>query len=58
LELNLDNHVDALIASDTRKHLKLKKNGKSPGEDYLSSELYKRAPEEFRMGLLQFLNNI
>ena len=56
--MNLDNHVDALIASDTRKHLKLKKNGKSPGEDYLSSELYKRAPEEFRMGLLQFLNNI
>jgi hypothetical protein len=38
--------------------LKLTKNGKIPGENYINSELYKRAPEEFKLRLLKFLNNI
>jgi len=32
--------------------------GKSPGQDNINSELYKYAPEEFKLRLLQFLNNI
>jgi hypothetical protein len=38
--------------------LKLTKNGKCPGKDNINSELYKYAPEEFQVRLLQFLNNI
>ena len=38
--------------------LKLTKNGKSPGQDNINSELYKYAPEEFKLRLLQVLNNI
>jgi hypothetical protein len=38
--------------------LKLTKNGKSSGEDNINSELYKYAPEEFKLRLLKFLNNI
>lgn len=40
------------------KTLKLQKNGKSPEENYIHSELYKGAPEVFKLRLLQFLNNI
>jgi len=40
------------------KALKLTKNGKPPGQDNINSELYKYAPEEFKLRLLQFLNNI
>jgi len=38
--------------------LKLTKNGKTPGQDNINSELYKYAPEEFKLRLLNFLNNI
>jgi hypothetical protein len=34
------------------------KNGKSPGGDNINSESYKCAQEEFKLRLLQFLNNI
>jgi hypothetical protein len=36
----------------------LTKNGKSPGEDNINSELCKYAPKEFEQRLLKFLNNI
>jgi len=32
--------------------------GKTPGPDNINSELYKYAPEEFKLRLLQFLNNV
>jgi hypothetical protein len=38
--------------------LKLTKNDISSGEDNINSELYKYAPEEFKLRLLKFLNNI
>ena len=38
--------------------LKLTKICKIPGQDNINSELYKDAPEEFKLRLLQFLNNI
>jgi hypothetical protein len=38
--------------------LKLTKNGKTPGQDNINSALYKYAPEEFKLKLLNFLNNI
>jgi hypothetical protein len=34
------------------------KNGTSPGEGSINSELYMFVPEEFKLRLLQFLNNI
>jgi hypothetical protein len=41
-----------------RKRVKINKNGKNPGKDIINSELYKLAPEEFKLRLLEFLNNI
>jgi hypothetical protein len=41
-----------------RKSVKINKNGKSPGEDNINSQLYKYAPEEFKLRLLKFLNNV
>jgi len=38
--------------------LKLTKNCKTPGQDNINSDLYKSAPEEFKLRLLKFLNNI
>jgi len=38
--------------------LNLTKNGKAPGQDNINSEPYKYAPVEFKLRLLQFLNNI
>jgi len=53
LDWNLSSHIDTLIKlPDFEKALKLTKSGKSPGEDNINSEL------EFRLRLLQFLNNI
>ena len=49
LLLNLD---------ELEKELKLTKNEKTPGQDNINSELHKCAPEEFKLRLLQFLNNI
>ena len=34
------------------------KKDKAPGQDNINSELYKFAPVEFKLRLLQFLNNI
>jgi hypothetical protein len=36
----------------------LTKNGKSPGEDIINSELYTYAPKAFKQRLLKLLNNI
>jgi len=38
--------------------VKLTKYGKTPGQDNINSKLYKYAPEEFKLMLLKFLNNI
>jgi hypothetical protein len=43
---------------ELEKVLKLTKNGKAPGQDKINSELYEYAPVEFKLRLLQFLNNI
>jgi len=43
---------------ELEKVLKLTKNGKTPGQFNINSELYTYAPEEFKLRLLQFLNNI
>ena len=37
---------------------KLTKNGKTPGQDNINSELYEYTPEEFKLKLLTFLNNV
>jgi hypothetical protein len=53
------NYVDPLITSDElERALQLIKNSESPGEDKFNSELYKYAPEEFKLRYIQFLNNI
>ena len=58
LEYNLaDNLYDLINLDELEKVLKLTKNGKTPGQDNINSELYKYAPEEFKLRLLQFLNN-
>ena len=31
---------------------------KAPGQDNINLEIYKYAPEEFKLRLLQFLNNV
>ena len=43
---------------ELEKVLKLTKNGKITEKDNINSELYKYAPEEFKLRLLQLLNNI
>ena len=60
LEYNSADYSHASINFDElEKVLKLtKKNGKAPAQDNINSELYKCAPEEFKLRLLQFLNNI
>jgi hypothetical protein len=56
---NSDNHLDTLVTLDElEKVLKLTKNGKSPGEDNINSELCKYALGELKLKLLKFLNNI
>ena len=49
---------DFITFDEIEKVLKLTRNGKTPGQDNINSELYKYAPEEFKLRLLQFLNNI
>jgi len=59
LEYNSTDYLHAFITLDKlEKVLKLTKNGKTPGQDNINSELYKYAPEEFKLRLLKFLNNI
>ena len=59
LEYNSADYLHAVITLDElEKVLKLTKNGKTPGQDNINSELYKYAPEDFKLRLLQFLNNI
>ena len=59
LEYNSANYSHVSVTSDElAKVLKLTKNGKTTGQDNINSELYKYAPEEFKLRLLQFLNNI
>jgi hypothetical protein len=58
MKCNLDNRTDILITSEKlEKNLKLTKNSKSPREDNINLELHTYAPEQFKMRLLQFLNN-
>ena len=59
LEDNSADYLHAFITLDElEKALKLTNNGKTPGLDNINSELYKYAPEEFKLRLLQFLNNV
>jgi len=59
LEHNSADYSHASVTFDElEKVLKLTKNGKAPGQDNINSELYKFAPAEFKLRLLQFLNNI
>jgi len=59
LEYNSTDYLHAFITLDElEKVLKLTKNGKTPAQDNINSELYKYAPEEFKLRLLKFLNNI
>jgi len=59
LEYNSADYSHAsIILDELEKTLKLTKNGKAPGQDNINSELYKYAPVEFKLRLLQFLNNI
>jgi hypothetical protein len=58
-EWNFYNHTDSLVKSDeSEKASKLTKNSTSPGEHNINSELYKYVPEEFKLRLQNFLNNI
>ena len=59
LEYNSADYSHAFTTLDgLEKALKLTKNGKSTWQDNINSELYKYAPEQFKLRLLQFLNNI
>ena len=59
LEYNSANYWHAFtILDELEKVLKLTKNGKTQGQRNINSELYKYAPEEFKLRLLRFLNNI
>jgi hypothetical protein len=55
LEHNSAEYVHAFVTLDElEKVLKLTKNGKTAGQDNIKSELYKYAPDEFNLRLLQF----
>jgi hypothetical protein len=48
----------SITLEELEKTLKLTTDGKTPGQDNINSELYKYAPQEFKLRLLQFFNNI
>ena len=53
---NSANYIhDCITFDELEKVLKLTKNSKTPGQDNINSELYKYAPEEFKLRLLKFL---
>ena len=55
LEYNSTDYSHAFITLDElEKVLKLTKHGKTPGQDNINSELYKYAPEEFKLRVLKF----
>jgi len=56
LENNSTDYLHAFIILDELE--KVLKNGKTPGQGNINSELYKYAPHEFKLRLLKFLNNI
>jgi len=59
LEYNSADYVHAFVNLDElEKVLKSTKICKTPGQDNMNSHLYKYVPEEFKLRLLQFLNNI
>jgi len=59
LEYNSVDYSHAFVNLDElEKVLKLTKNGKTPAQGDINSELYTYAPEELKLRLLQFLNNI
>ena len=56
LEYNSADYLHAPVTFEELENvLKLTKNGKTPGQDNINSELYKYAPEGFKLRLLQFL---
>jgi len=58
LEYNPADYSHFFKFDELEKVLKLTKNGKTPSQDKINSELYKYTPEEFKKTLLKFLNNI
>jgi hypothetical protein len=53
LECYSADYLHAPITSEElEKALKLTKNGKTPGQDNMNSELYKYAPQELKLRLL------
>jgi len=52
-------HIYTLTTSDELEETsKLTKNVTSSGQDDINSELFENVPEEFKLRLLQFFNNI
>jgi hypothetical protein len=59
LEYNSADYLHAFVILDELgKVSKLTKKGKCPGHGNINSELYKYAPDEFKLRLLQCFNNI
>jgi hypothetical protein len=57
--LNLYNYLDTSVTSgELYNALYLTKNSKRTGEDIINLELFKYAPEYFKVRLLLYLNNM
>jgi hypothetical protein len=55
LQYNSADYSHACVTlGELQKALKLTKNGKTPEQDNINSELYKYAPEKFKLRILQF----